>query len=75
MESRKIQKVGYSTLTVSLPSEWIKRSNIKQGDIVFIFQESDGTLKIVPAQLAQKEEAEEHIINVDACSEDGMLER
>ncbi|MEM0216265.1 MAG: PhoU domain-containing protein [Candidatus Bathyarchaeia archaeon] len=75
MESRKIQKVGYSTLTVSLPSEWIKRNNIKQGDIVFIFQESDGTLKIVPAQLAQKEEAEEHIINVDACSEDGMLER
>lgn len=75
MESRKIQKVGYSTMTVSLPSEWIRQNQIKQGDIVFIFPERDGTLRIVPAHVAQKEEAAEHIINVDVCGEEGLLER
>ncbi|MEM3640709.1 MAG: phosphate uptake regulator PhoU, partial [Candidatus Bathyarchaeia archaeon] len=75
MESRKVQKVGYSTMTVSLPSEWAKQNNIKPGDLVFIMPEKDGTLRIMPAHVAQREEAEEHIINVDACSEKGMLER
>ncbi|MCS7096115.1 MAG: phosphate uptake regulator PhoU [Nitrososphaerota archaeon] len=75
MESRKVQKVGYSTLTVSLPSEWAKRNNINPGDLIFIMQERDGTLKIMPGHVARREEAEEHIINADACNEKGMLER
>ncbi|MEM2971224.1 MAG: PhoU domain-containing protein [Candidatus Bathyarchaeia archaeon] len=75
MESRKVQKVGYSTITVSLPREWIKQNNIKPGDIIFIMQEKDGTLKIMPSQIAQREEAEEYIINADACNEEGLLER
>lgn len=75
LESRKVQKVGYSTLTVSLPSEWTKRNNINPGDLIFILQERDGTLKIMPGHVARKEEAEEHIINVDACNEKGMLGR
>ncbi|MGB9959640.1 MAG: PhoU domain-containing protein [Candidatus Bathyarchaeales archaeon] len=75
MESRKVQKVGYSTMTVSLPSEWAKQNNINPGDLIFIMQEKDGTLRIMPANMAQREEAEEHIINVDACDEKGMLER
>ena len=75
MESRKVQKVGYSTTTVSLPSEWIKRNNIKPGDLVFIAPEIDGTLRIVPSDLARREEAEEYIINADACDERKLLER
>jgi len=75
MESRKVQKVGYSTMTVSLPSEWVKQSKITPGDLVFIMPEKDGTLRIIPSHLAQKEEAEEYIINADACDEPGMLER
>ena len=75
LESRKVQKVGYSTMTVSLPSEWVKQNNITPGDLIFIMQEKDGTLRIMPANVAQREEAEEHIINVDACDEKGMLER
>jgi phosphate uptake regulator len=70
-----VQKVGYSTLTVSLPSEWAKQNNINPGDLVFIMPERDGTLKIMPSQFAIKEEAEEYIINADACDEKGMLER
>lgn len=75
MESRKVQKVGYSTITVSLPSEWVKQNNISPGDLVFIIPEKDGTLKILPSRIAQKEEAEEYIVNADACDEPGMLER
>jgi len=62
-------------MTVSLPSEWVKQNNINPGDLIFIMQEKDGTLRIMPANVVQREEAEEHIINVDACDEKGMLER
>jgi len=62
-------------MTVSLPSEWVKQNSITPGDLIFIMQEKDGTLRIMPANVAQREEAEEHIINVDACDEKGMLER
>jgi phosphate uptake regulator len=62
-------------MTVSLPSDWTKRHNINQGDLVFIVPEKDGALRIVPSQVAQKEEAKEYIINADACGEQGMLER
>ena len=75
MESRKIQKVGYSTITVSLPTQWVKQNNLSPGDLVFIMPERDGTLRILPGQIAQKEESEEYIINADACDEPGMLER
>lgn len=75
MESRKVQKVGYSTTTVSLPSEWVKQNKISPGDLVFIIPEKDGTLRVLPSHLAQKEEAEEYLINADACDEPGMLER
>jgi phosphate uptake regulator len=75
VESRKVQKVGYSTITVSLPSEWIKQNSIKPGDIVFITSELDGALRIMPSGLAQREEAEEYIINADVCDEKRLLER
>jgi len=75
LESRKVQKVGYSTITVSLPSEWVKQNNINPGDLVFLMPEKDGALKVLPGHIAQKEEAEEYIINSDACEEQGMLGR
>lgn len=62
-------------MTVSLPSEWVKQNNISPGELVFIMQEKDGTLRVMPANVAQREEAEEHVINVDACDEKGLLER
>jgi phosphate uptake regulator len=75
LESRKVQKVGYSTMTVSLPSDWVKQNNISPGDLLFLMPERDGTLKIAPSRIAQKEEAEEYVVNADACDERGMLER
>lgn len=75
METRKLQKVGYSTITVSLPNMWVKQNNAKAGDLVFVLPERDGSLRIVPSEVAQREEAEEYVINADECDEQGMLER
>lgn len=76
MESRKLQKVGYSTLSVSLPSNWVKEMNLKRGDTVFIESEKDGSLKLFPsAMLKSSEGVEEYICNADLCDDPKMLER
>jgi len=76
MESRKVQRVGYSTLSVSLPRSWVKEVGIKQGDLVVFQPEKGGSLKLTPSALAEhREEVKEFVINADLCSEPGMLER
>jgi phosphate uptake regulator len=62
-------------MTISLPNDWVKQHGIKPKDLLFVTPERDGALKIVPRHLAQREEAEECVINTDACDEPGMLER
>jgi len=76
MESRKVQRVGYSTLSVSLPKEWVKETGLKQGDLVMIVPEKDGSIKLIPSNMVKHEtQTEEYIINSDLCNEPGMLER
>jgi len=76
METRKLQKVGYSTLSVSLPSNWVKDNNLKRGDTVFLTPERDGSIKVIPSQIIKpKDEAEEYICNADLCIDPKMLER
>ncbi len=76
MESRKLQKVGYSTLSVSLPSNWVKEMKLKRGDNVFLVPEKDGSLKLFPSKvLEQREGVEEYICNADLCDDPKMLER
>ena len=76
MEIRKLQKVGYSTLSVSLPSRWVKEKGLKRGDSIFFMPERDGSLKLFPNELVKsKEETEEYICNADLCDDPKMLER
>jgi len=76
MESRKIQRVGYSTFSVSLPKKWVENTGLKQGDLVMLFPEKDGSLKLIPSSTVErKTQAEEIVINSDLCNETGMLER
>src|SRR3972149_1624226 len=42
MESRKIQKVGAATLTISLPKEWAEQRNLKKVDQVCGLGEEPG---------------------------------
>ena len=76
MESRKLQKVGYSTLSISIPSNWVKEMNLKRGDTVFLVPEKDGSLKLFPSKLLKPQEGiEEYICNADLCDDPKMLER
>ena len=51
---RKLQKVGYSTLSVSIPSEFAKEMNLKQGDSILFREDADGTLRLIPAAKSKK---------------------
>lgn len=76
METRKLQRVGYSTISVSLPSDWVKENNLKRGDNVYLMPEKDGSIRVFPTELVKrKDEAEEYICNADFCDDPRMLER
>lgn len=76
MEARKVQKLGQTSLVVTLPKKWVNNVKLKQGDLVFLTPESDGSLKLMPKKLAKSEMEEiTYIINADLCTEPRMLER
>jgi len=47
MEKRRIQLVGRSTLTVSLPTAWVRKNGLEKGDYVIVNPDQDGSLRIV----------------------------
>jgi phosphate uptake regulator len=75
MEARKVQRVGYSTLTVSLPRDWVEDVKLKAGDIVSIKREDDGSLKLIPGTEHKREEIKNCIVNADLCDSDNLLTR
>lgn len=75
METRKVQKVGYSTISVSLPTKWVKQNSIQPGDLVFLDESEDGILKVLPSRLANREVDEEYVIDADVCNRPNMLQR
>ncbi len=75
MESRKVQKVGTSTLTISLPKPWVEKFGVKQGDQVFL-EEEGAFLKVTPAAAASRRKGSpEYVIDADLCDEPGILHR
>ncbi|MBS7637868.1 AbrB/MazE/SpoVT family DNA-binding domain-containing protein [Candidatus Bathyarchaeota archaeon] len=74
MEPRKVQKVGYSTLSVSLPMNWAKRMGIKKGDIVFLSEEKNGTLRLT-VKPSKGGEGGLYVVDVDACENSKILAR
>ncbi|HYS99089.1 MAG TPA: phosphate uptake regulator PhoU [Thermoplasmata archaeon] len=46
LETRKVQKLGYSSLGVSLPKAWAESNGIRPGSLVSLSVEDDGTLRI-----------------------------
>jgi phosphate uptake regulator len=53
-EVRKLQKVGESTLSVSIPVQYVKELELHRGDNVMVSAESDGTLRVIPTDRAHK---------------------
>jgi phosphate uptake regulator len=75
MEARKVQRVGYSTLTVSLPRGWVQDVKLKAGDIVSIKREDDGSLKLIPGTEHKREEVKNVAVNADLCNSPNLLTR
>ena len=46
METRKIQKVGGGTYTVSIPAQWAKEHNIEAAETAYLYTHSDGSLVV-----------------------------
>ena len=72
-ELRKVQKVGYSTLTVSIPSEYVKSMKLHEGDNLIVKEESDGTLRLIP--LVGSLKTVKASIKVDQVENDALLSR
>ena len=53
-EMRRLQKVGYSTLSVSIPSDFAKDLGLHAGDNMLVREEADGTLRLIPAVSAKR---------------------
>ncbi|MFQ5919638.1 MAG: PhoU domain-containing protein [Thermoplasmata archaeon] len=77
MESRKIQKVGVSTLTISLPKEWTESQDLQKGDQVFLEREGESLRLLAPegAQRKLDRPTPEYVIDADVLDEPRMLER
>src|SRR5438093_303137 len=74
MEARKVQKVGYSTLIVSLPKDWVEQVSLKQGDIVTFRREPDGGITVYPG-LTRERENLRYVIDADICDAPNLLTR
>jgi phosphate uptake regulator len=48
METRKVQRLGPSTLAMTLPAEWTKEHDVNKGDEVSLRMGGKGTLTVLP---------------------------
>jgi len=67
METRKVQRLGPSTLAMTLPAEWAKAYDVEKGDEVSIRIGGKGMLTVMPESVQQEEaEAVIHAVDLDA---------
>jgi phosphate uptake regulator len=70
METRKVQRLGPSTLAMTLPAEWAQAYDVEKGDEVSIRFGGKGTLTVMPESV-QSEESEA-VINASGLSADAV---
>ena len=46
--------MGYNSLSISIPKQYAKEMNLKQGDSLLFREDSDGTLRLIPATRAKE---------------------
>ena len=72
-EVRRVQKVAKFSLTVSIPSAYAKRMNISAKDSILFREDSDGTLRLIPATKAK--DASRAVLKADRVGSGEMLNR
>jgi phosphate uptake regulator len=74
MERRKVQKIGPSSLCISLPKDWTSLVDLQPGDIVRTRVEQDKSLNVRSERFDEKTQTNIYSINADTL-EEGMLNR
>jgi len=69
VEARKVQKLGSSSLFVTLPKKWINKWNIKPGDKVIVEVDSKGVLKLVAEKVKMSNGKRSIWIDVDSAKQ------
>ncbi|MFB6172193.1 MAG: PhoU domain-containing protein [Haloarculaceae archaeon] len=70
METRKVQRLGPSTLAMTLPADWASEHNVEKGDEVSLRVGGKGTLTVLPESVQQEES--EAIIHADELDADAV---
>jgi phosphate uptake regulator len=67
METRKVQRLGPSTLAMTLPAEWARKQDVEKGDEVTVRESGKGSLAVTPESARGEDtEATIHAENFDA---------
>jgi len=75
MESRKVQRVGSSSLAVSLPNEWVKEVGLEKGQLVFFKEDEGNVLKMMTAEQIEKHPDTTVELSADFCKDPKTLGR
>src|SRR6056297_2083120 len=70
METRKVQRLGPSTLAMTLPAEWASEHDVEKGDEVSLRTSGKGTLTVMPESASSEET--EAIIHTDELDADAV---
>jgi phosphate uptake regulator len=72
-ERRRVQKVGYNSLSISIPKQYVKEMNLRKGDSILFREDSDGTLRLIPA--TREREAARATLRAEQAGSEEMLTR
>jgi len=70
METRKVQRLGPSTLAMTLPAEWTQEYGVEKGDEVLLRPGGNGPLTVLPESV--QSEDERAVINASGLSADAV---
>lgn len=68
LETRKVQKLGYSSVGISLPKDWAAINGLRPGAIITLAVEDDGSLRIRTGPLDDHPITSEATIDADEWS-------
>lgn len=78
MEPRKVQKTGYNSLSLTLLKQWTQNQKITHGDTLFCHEEEDGSMRLIPGNLAQELDEKDdvaYVIDADQYLDPGLIEQ
>ena len=75
LETRKVQKLGYSSLGVSVPKAWAESNGVRPGSVVSMVVEDDGSLRVRVGPKEEYPSPAEATIDADAWDEPEALTR